>query len=77
MKCYVEMTDEEYDEFFRWRKARLEYRAELETIQRRSERMANMVFRAIRPDEKKKGRCEIVDHDHAKELLKMAADFLA
>lgn len=76
MKCYVEMTEEEYGDFLQWRKDRETFEKALSREEKTLDLMAKKVTWAIEPDPKKEGRCKIVDHDHAAELLDMALDFL-
>lgn len=76
MKCYVEMTEEEYGDFLQWRADRAKYDRVLSYMQKKFELMANKATWAIEPDPKKADRCKIVDHDHAMELLEMAKGFL-
>lgn len=76
MKCYVEMTEEEYGDFLQWKADRAKYDRALSSMQKKFEMMANKATWAIEPDPKKEDRCKIVDHDHAMELLEMAWDIL-
>lgn len=77
MKITVEMTAEEFKEFMAWRSDKDAYEKEIDKAYGDRELLHKKILWAVQPDPKKPGKCKIIDHDHATELVDMANDFFA
>lgn len=75
MKISVEMTAEEFQEFMAWRSDKGMYEREADKEYSRQELLCKKILWAIEEDPKKPGKCKIIDHEHAAELVEMANEF--
>lgn len=77
MKITVEMTAEEFQEFMAWRSDKDAHEKELNKEYGYRELLCKKILWAVDVDPKKPGKCKIIDHEHATELVGMANDFFA
>ena len=77
MKITVEMTAEEFQKFMEWQSDKTIYERELDKIWDTHEFMAKKVLWAVELDPKKPGKCKVIDHDHACELVELANEVFA
>lgn len=75
MEVTVKMTEDEFQDFTRWRKDKKCYDAELVEIDGKFDHLNKKVLWALAPDEKCPGKVKIIDQEHAAELVEMANEW--
>lgn len=76
MDVTVRMTEDEFLEFVQWRKERGRYNCEVRKLASRYEALVKKVIFALIRDEKRPKKIEILDQEHALELLEWAEELL-
>lgn len=75
MKIQVEMTAEEFQEFFAWRKDKEQYNRALARRDSKLEDVYDRVLRAMEQDREQLGEVKIIDQKQAAELVEMSIDW--
>ena len=77
MKIQVEMTAEEFQEFFAWKKDKDCYERELREMDGKFEMLHKKVLWALDEDSKRPGKVKIIDQEQASELVEMSSEWFA
>lgn len=77
MQITVDMTAEEFMEYMAWRSEKDVYEKKVDKDRKKIELLNKKILWAVDEDPKKPGKCKIIDHEHAAELVDKAKEFFA